>query len=121
MYARAVRPVFGLAVVAMLVTACSSDVPVEPRHGLLAQFVAPSNDNFADATVITASPFSSTVDITDATVEPGEPTSSCSAFASGKTIWYTFTPAVTGVLSATANAGFYTMVAAYTGSSLGDL
>src|SRR6266496_1865775 len=33
----------------------------------------PTNDNFANATVITSTPFGDTVDIIAATLEPGEP------------------------------------------------
>src|SRR4051794_39719811 len=47
--------------------------------------VAPSNDNFATASDIVALPFSETVDMADATLEPGEPFP-C-AFTSGST-WY---------------------------------
>ena len=57
----------------------------------LEQIFPPANDNFADAETISSLPFNVTVDNTDATAEPGEPTG-CSMFAS-RTVWYTFTPA----------------------------
>ena len=50
----------------------------------------PSNDNFANAEVITSLPFSATVDNTNATLEPGEP-GGCEP-VNGTTVWYSFTP-----------------------------
>ena len=50
---------------------------------------APSNDNFADATVITSFPFSDTTNTTEATVEPGDPDT---CFLRYRSIWYTYTP-----------------------------
>lgn len=106
-----------LAGVTMLVTSCTRDLPVQPRIVLTTQLLAASNDNFANATVITALPFSDSVDNTDATVEAGEQPPSCAfGSASGKTVWYTFTPAATGLVSITINAPFSTVVAVDTGS-----
>jgi len=81
-----------------------------------------SNDDFANATVIFTLPFDDVVDITAASSEEGESPPSC-AFGSSsrRTVWYSFTPAATGVVSASINAAFSTVVAAYTGSSLGAL
>ncbi len=80
-----------------------------------------SNDAFANATVISALPFSDLVDISAATTEAGEPPSSCSGGSSSqRTVWYSFTPAVTGVVRASVNAGFSTVVGVYTGG-LGGL
>jgi hypothetical protein len=50
----------------------------------------PSNDNFVDATVIASLPFTSSVDITEATTEPGEPIAYPGEI--GRTVWYSFTP-----------------------------
>ena len=55
----------------------------------LQQIFPPANDNFANATAITSLPFSASVDSTDTTTEPGEP-SVCSL--SMGTVWYSFTP-----------------------------
>src|SRR6266480_1111457 len=75
-----------------------------------------SNDAFASATVISALPFSDVVDISAASMEAGEPTSSCSGGASSqRTVWYAFTPAVTAVVRASVNASFSTVVGVYTG------
>jgi hypothetical protein len=56
----------------------------------------PSNDDFANATVITALPFSSTVGITEATTETGEPIDSL--YYQGRSVWYSFTPAADAVV-----------------------
>ncbi len=80
------------------------------------QLVSVSNDAFATATVIGALPFSDVVDISAASMEAGEPTSSCSGGASSqRTVWYAFTPAVTAVVRASVNASFSTVVGVYTG------
>jgi PKD repeat protein len=50
------------------------------------------NDNFANATVISALPFSDVVDNTSATTEPGEPTGQCFENPQ-QTVWYSITPA----------------------------
>src|SRR5438046_3161692 len=85
------------------------------------QLVSLSNDAFANATVISALPFSDVVDISAASMEAGEPPSSCSGGSSSqRTVWYSFTPAVTAVVRASVNAGFSTVVGVYTGG-LGGL
>jgi hypothetical protein len=53
------------------------------------QLNPPANDNFANAEPINTLPFSATVDNTDTTTEPGEP-SGCGLNGS---VWYSFTPA----------------------------
>jgi len=50
--------------------------------------IVPSADNFAEAGAIISLPFRSTTDITDATIEPGEP-QFCGI---ERTVWYSFTP-----------------------------
>lgn len=83
-----------------------------------------SNDNFANATVIPALPYTNIVDTSAATVEAGERLPSCAAsFPSpGKTAWYSFTPTTSGSISAgTMNTSFPTMLAAYTGNALTSL
>ena len=56
----------------------------------------PSNDNFADAAVIMSLPFSSTVGITEATIQSGEPIDE--TYYQGRTVWYSITPTVDAVL-----------------------
>src|SRR5256884_347063 len=80
-----------------------------------------SNDAFANATVITTLPFSDAVDISAASMEAGEPPSSCSGGSSSqRTVWYAFTPTETAVLTASVDAGFSTVVGVYSGG-LGGL
>lgn len=86
----------------------------------LEQIVPPANDGFANAEVITSLPFTGTVDNTNATIEPGEP-SGCGSLR--RSAWYTFTPAenmavrldMSGALPGI--VGFYVL----TGSSMSDL
>jgi hypothetical protein len=59
---------------------------------------APSNDDFADATVISSLPFSDTVDNSDATTEADEPGAIC--FLPSQTVWYSFTPTVNTTIQA---------------------
>jgi PKD repeat protein len=80
----------------------------------------PSNDDFGSATPITAVPFSDTADTTAATLEAGEPAPSCGGSPAGS-IWYVFTPAASGSFSASGSAAFGTVVAAYTGTAVGNL
>jgi PKD domain len=80
----------------------------------------PANDNFADATVVKSLPFSGNFDTRAASTEPNEPTPSCgNAFTPGS-VWYAFTPAASGSISAHM-VWPYAEIAAYTGSSLAGL
>ena len=56
----------------------------------------PSNDNFANATVITSLPFGDTVGITEATIESGEPIDNSDY--QGRTVWYSYTPTADAVV-----------------------
>lgn len=56
----------------------------------------PPNDHFANATVITALPFSEVVGITEATIEPGEPIDA--PYYQGRSVWYSFTPTADDVV-----------------------
>lgn len=86
------------------------------------EVLPPPNDNFADATPISSLAFDETVDTAAATIEASEPTSSCAYNGPIDTIWYAFTPATSGPISANiSNAPFPPSLAAYTGNSLGSL
>jgi PKD repeat protein len=50
----------------------------------------PGNDDFAGATSVTSLPFSETIELSEATVEPGEP--ACLAPAEPRTVWYSIAP-----------------------------
>jgi PKD domain-containing protein len=81
----------------------------------------PGNDNFANAQVITALPFSSTVDMAEASVEPNEPASCTPA---DRTVWYAFTPSDTILVRMTSGGtgGFKTLtVFQAAGPSISDL
>ncbi|PWB51113.1 MAG: hypothetical protein C3F13_14730 [Anaerolineales bacterium] len=79
----------------------------------------PSNDNFADAKVITEVPYSDFVEAVSATTEIGEP-SVCSYWYFQKTIWYAFTPASSGSYTSEAQ-GSYPVIAVYSGTDLNNL
>jgi PKD repeat protein len=79
----------------------------------------PPNDDFTNATTISALPFTDTVDATALTREAGEPTA-CQYSGSIGTAWYAFTSTQTESITASVS-GDYPMVAAYTGTSLADL
>jgi len=106
------------------ITQLTFDVGVSNTSAHWIRQVSPSNDDFANAAGISALPFSANVNLPLATIEAGEPASTCSnPFGGvGKTVWYRFTPAQTGSISASAfNAGFSSVVAAYTGTSVASL
>jgi PKD repeat protein len=78
----------------------------------------PTNDDFANATLISSLPFGDTVDLTAATTEASEPSPSCVGLQN--TAWYSFTPTTTESVSAAADQ-FGAGLAAYTGASLDTL
>src|SRR6266480_2352453 len=61
-----------------------------------------SNDDFANATGISALPFNEVTNLLTASAEAGEQPPSCAIFYPPvtRTVWYSFTPAVTGSVSA---------------------
>ena len=76
-----------------------------------------TNDEFANATPITALPFSDVVNTAGTTIEPGEP-QPCNYLS--QSVWYTITPGVDEVLKAdTAGTGFVTGLNVYKSSSPG--
>jgi hypothetical protein len=82
----------------------------------------PANDDFANATPINSLPFTNSVDTTAASVEASEPTPSCGYGQSAGTVWYAFTPSVSGSYSAaTPWSGFSAQIAAYSGDGLANL
>jgi hypothetical protein len=86
--------------------------------------VPPANDDFANASAVTALPFDDSVDPLTAGSEDGEPFPSCSFFGdTGATLWYRFAPpADTMVLAEALGPNFQgPAVGVYQGSALGDL
>jgi hypothetical protein len=68
--------------------------------GLVPAAVAapPANDDFANATAIDlGAPFTDASDLTEATIEPGEPTPS--PWSTERSVWYAFTPATDAVVN----------------------
>jgi PKD domain len=78
-----------------------------------------SNDDFANATVISSLPFSDTVDVTDATSQAGEP--NCTSPPDSRSAWYDFTPASDQTVRLTATGQSSTTLAVYTGSDVSSL
>jgi hypothetical protein len=80
----------------------------------------PSNDDFANATVVSSLPFSDSVDVTDATSQAGEPI--CTSPPDSRSAWYDYTPAAdqTVRLQATGQSSSTTL-AVYTGADVASL
>jgi hypothetical protein len=87
-------------------------------NGGLLQFtvtavVPPSNDECAGATVAGTLPFTNSVDTRSATSSPSDPPS-CSG--SSNTVWYSFTPSISGSVQVdTSGSDYCASVSAYTG------
>lgn len=80
---------------------------------------APANDNYADSEVIASLPYATTVDITDATEEAGDPipTLGIAVGDSTKTVWWTWTADVTGRVQVSClGSDFDSMLSVWTGS-----
>jgi subtilisin-like proprotein convertase family protein len=91
-----------------------------PSPGPADTLSPPTNDNFADATVISGLPYSDSLSIAEATVEADEQPSSCGYH--GNTVWYSFAPGQGGLVYITTFGSTYdTVIAAYTGSDFTDL
>jgi hypothetical protein len=88
-----------------------------------AQAAPPTNDDFANAAVVSSLPFNDTADGTEATTEPGEPLGNC--ILGAQTVWYSFTPATSGVVrpSTAGSSSFDASFAVYrqTGTGFGGL
>jgi hypothetical protein len=80
----------------------------------------PTNDNFANATRITALPFTDSLSAVGATTELGEPSPSCGRVS--HTVWYSFTPAVDMTIAMdTAGSNVSTVITAFVGNDFGTL
>ena len=95
--------------------------PDAPSHlELRVEMVAPpANDNFADAEALSGEPVTTTVDLTAATIEPGEPTPGGLPLLGSA--WYSYTPAVSGTHLVRTELFNNAMLAVYRGTSLADL
>jgi hypothetical protein len=85
----------------------------------------PANDNYADAEMLSSTiPLDVFGDTFASTNEAGEPIPSCSFIdpVPSQTVWYSFTPAASGTVSAWLPSTTFTPVlSAYTGSTLDNL
>jgi hypothetical protein len=80
----------------------------------------PENDNFADATLIPDIPYTASQSANGATLEPFEPNFVCAPAISS--VWFAFTPGSDVMVQAdTFGSNYDTVLAASTGSGLGDL
>ncbi|MFE9955512.1 PKD domain-containing protein [Micromonospora sp. NPDC005299] len=86
-----------------------------PESGDLA--LTAVNDDFAAALPVDALPYANVQDLSTATAEDGEPTS---CFGATRTVWYSYTPTTTGMVTAGTGPD-YPGIAVYTGSSLDSL
>jgi hypothetical protein len=87
---------------------------------LLIDIPRPANDSFAQRLVLEGTAISLVSTNQDATKEPGEPNHA--GPAGGKSVWWSWTPAVSGpVTITTANSSFDTLLAVYTGSNVSNL
>lgn len=82
--------------VALVLSSCTRDTPLQVPHGdVIAQDSGgppPFNDNRDSARFVTFLPFFDSTDVTNATVEPGEPSSFChdSIAPPTRTVWYVY-------------------------------
>jgi subtilisin family serine protease len=82
--------------------------------------VRPANDNFASASGVTGTSWTRTGSSVNATAETGEP--SHAGQAPGFSIWYSWTAPASGAATlSTAGSNFDTVLAVYTGSTVGAL
>jgi hypothetical protein len=107
------------SVVTVWTTACSNDLPTDAAEKLgpdaVQNQVAPTNDDFAAAEVITALPFTDSDITTDATSAPDDPANDC--VIGGFTVWYQFSPFEDMRINAnTIGSDYDTGIAVYTGT-----
>jgi hypothetical protein len=78
----------------------------------------PANDECAAAIVVSTVPFANVVDTTAATVAAGDPVHTpCTSTQDSHTVWYRFTPAMTGTVTAfTGGSDYDTVMAVFSGS-----
>jgi hypothetical protein len=120
---------FVAGVLVLVGGACAGELPSGPaarqtpaKLGLeVSALAVPANDDFDNATAITALPFTSTLDITEATIADDDPLhdETCGFEPiDGQTVWYQFTPSVNLRVVASTNRtiGFDPPISVYTGA-----
>jgi Family of unknown function (DUF6299) len=108
--------------IALSLTACSNDLPTIPSDGANAvEIAAPTNDDFDDAVIITALPFTHTVNTSLATAAGDDPSSDFCTQTPERTVWYRFTAPNDGSFNvSTVRSDYDTGIAIFTGTR-GDL
>ncbi len=84
----------------------------------------PANDDCAAATVITGLDFEEVIDVSAATTEAGDPAQTCSAGGAAEnshSVWYEFTPPISGLFSASTFRSDYDTVLSYATGACGAL
>jgi M6 family metalloprotease-like protein len=101
-------------------TACAGTMTVNTADGSAGPTIA--NDNFASPTQVATVPYAQTAIATaTATKEGAEQAPTCDATI-GKTLWWRFTPATNmRVKAETTGSGYDTVLAAWSGTTLGSL
>lgn len=86
-------------------------------HPIMAGAQAPGNDDIANATVISALPYSDTLDTSEATSNASDPYSQCTSNYPEATVWYVFTPPQDVPIEvSTAGSSYRTVMEAFSGS-----
>lgn len=114
-----------------LATAAAVGLAMTLAAAPAASAAPPSNDAFANATVVSALPYSTPVALTEATLQPGEPVLCTESdpdyseytYAQSNTLWYKYVSPIRQTLTATgpATANFQEQVNVYTGAALNSL
>lgn len=99
---------------------------IESSYGTLtlslSEIAPPPNDAFATAPMVMALPYQDTVDLSAASLEPGEPTPSCVWPPDfGRTVWYAYTPTASQSLTMWTDLWSSYSFAVYTGPGLEQL
>jgi hypothetical protein len=122
---KAIVPTLLAVVTIASMTACSKDLPTDPTEkpgvGLVPTDIVAAaisaNDDFDDAVVTTALPFTDNINTSEATTADDDPT----CLGGGHTVWYQFTPTENIRINAnTFGSDYDTGLSAYTGTR-GDL
>jgi subtilisin family serine protease len=100
------------------VTATGVNLGLADAQGSISVIVLPPvpNDNYANATLIVSTPFTSAVDTDRATSEPTDPVPGCGNGSRAKSVWYRFVPQTNGTVTAdTIGSNYDTILSAFTG------
>jgi PKD repeat protein len=113
---------FALLLIALLGGQLYSDASLVQAKALF-QSPIPTlpNDNFGRAQRINTLPIVAPSNLTNATLQGGEPLPTCADRSFTKTIWFVYTPAANGAVVAALEGWDQQVLAVYTGGTLRDL